>query len=376
MRSRIPAIARKEALHIARDWRTLSMAFVLPCLLILLFSYAITFDIKDIKMAVSDCDNTKASRELIEKFSANGYFKLVGAVPNPEQLNFFLDSGQAQMTIYIPNGYAKALERNEEQSVQVIFDGSESNTATIAENYVNTIFAEMNFGFIERALVKNGISAGGIPPINADVRVWFNPELKSTNTIVTGLIGAVMMIVAALLTSLTVVRERETGSLEGLIATPVRKYEILTGKMLPYLGISLIDCLVVTFIGMYLFGVPFHGNLVMFAICALIFSAAGLSMGMLISVFAKNQLFANQLAILSTVLPSIMLSGFMFPIKSMPGWIQVITYLVPARYFITICRGILLKDQPVQDIYGPVMFLVLFTFIFMALSVRLFRKKI
>lgn len=376
MNSRIPAIARKETLHILRDWRTLAMAFALPVILILLFGYAITFDIREIKLAVADMDQTSLSRDLVRRFTSSGYFKLVATPPHPDRLADLLDRNIAQIGLVIPEDYAVNVERLEGDTVQVIIDGSESNTATIAEGYVNSIFASLNIELVQGVLSRYGLPSQGIPPIDGQVRVWFNQQLESTNTIVPGLIAVIMMIIAAMLTSLTVVRERELGSLEGLIVTPVRKHEIIAGKMLPYLAISLIDCALIAVIGMAVFGVPFAGSVSLFLVTSLIFAISGLSIGLLASVVAGNQFLANQIVILSTLLPSIMLSGFMFPIKAMPEWVQALSYAVPARYFIKITRGIMLKDQAPIDMLRPTLFLVAFSVILLALAVRRFHKKL
>lgn len=376
MKTRIPAMARKEFLHVVRDWRTLGIAFALPIVLILLFGYAITFDIRDLKLAVADEDGTEASRALVQRFTSSGYFRPVYTGTDAGALNGMLDSGEAQIAMVIPLGFAKSLDRREDAKVQVLFDGSESNTATIAAGYVDAIFAGLNLDLVREALAYQGIPAGGIPPIDPRLRVWFNPELESTNTIVPGLIGAIMMIIAAMLTSLTVVREREFGSLEGLIATPARKHEILVGKMLPYLVIALADCLMVAMVGVVVFGVPFAGSLPLFAGTALIFALAGLAIGLLASVIAGNQFLANQIVILTTLLPSMLLSGFMFPIKSMPGWVQAVTYLVPARYFITICKGIMLKAQPAESLVRPTLFLVGFSTLLLVVAIGRFKKKL
>ena len=376
MRTRIPAIARKELLHILRDWRTLSMAFVLPTVLILIFGYAITFDIRDLRMAVADEDGSRESRAFIERFAASRYFRIVARLAHAEALPGLLDDGTAQIALAIPKGFAEKIERWEGDSVQVLFDGSESNTATIAAGYVDTIFARRNISAVRDLLERAGLPSAGIPPIDSRVRVWFNPELDSTETIVPGLVAVIMMVVAALLTSLTVVRERELGSLEGLIATPVRKHEILLGKMLPYLLIALSDCVIVTLLGVVVFEVPFSGSIVLFLATALVFAVAGLSIGMFASVAASSQLLANQIVVLTTMLPSMLLSGFLFPVKSMPEWVQAVTYAVPARYFITICRGILLKAQPAVDLVRPTLFLLLFGTVLLSLAITRFRKKL
>ncbi|MEW6442926.1 MAG: ABC transporter permease [bacterium] len=376
MRTRIPAIARKELLHVLRDWRTLSMAFVLPTVLILLFGYAITFDIRDLRLAVADQDGTPESRSLVEKFSASRYFQVVARVPSAELLPRLLDTGEAQIALALPQGYADDLERGGGAAVQVLFDGSESNTATISSGYVDTIVANLNVASVKEALARAGLPPGGIPPVDPRVRVWFNPDLESTKTIVPGLVAVIMMVVAALLTSLTVVRERELGTLEGLIATPVRKHEILIGKMLPYLLIALLDCVAVTLLGVVIFDVPFAGSALLFLAAAFVFAVAGLSIGLLASVVAGNQLLANQIVMLTTMLPSMLLSGFLFPIKSMPQWVQAITYAVPARYFVTICRGILLKAQPVEELVRPILLLVVFGTVLLGLAITRFRKKL
>jgi ABC-2 type transport system permease protein len=359
-----------------RDWRTLLIAFVLPVIMILLFGYAITFDIRDLKLAVTDEDRTRASRALIERFTGSRYFKLVASPSDPMDLLALLDSGEAQIALSIPKDYGRNIGRGEGETVQVLLDGSESNTATIAAGYVEAILSGLNLSTVTQVLSRGGVPSQGIPPVDMQIRVWFNPELNSTYTIVPGLIAVIMMMIAALLTSLTVVRERELGSLEGLIATPARKHEIIIGKMIPYLAITLIDCFMVAIMGVVVFHVPFAGSLCLFAGTALVFAVAGLSIGLLASVVASNQVVANQIVILSTMLPSIMLSGFMFPIKSMPEWVQVFTFAVPARYFVTICRGIMLKAQPAVNLMRPTFLLVIFGTLLLSLAVVRFKKKL
>jgi ABC-2 type transport system permease protein len=344
--------------------------------MILLFGFAITFDIRDLKLAVTDEDQTRASRALIEKFTGSKYFRLVATPSNPKDLVALLDSGEAQIALSIPKDYGRNIERWEGDTVQVLLDGSESNTATIAAGYVEAILAGLNISTVKRVLSQGGVPSQGIPPVDMQIRVWFNPELNSTHTIVPGLIAVIMVLIAALLTSLTVVREREFGSLEGLIATPVRKHEIVIGKMLPYLVLTLIDCMIVAIMGVVVFDVPFAGSLRLFAGTALVFAVAGLSIGLFASVVSSSQLLANQIVILTTMLPSILLSGFMFPIKSMPEWVQVFTYAVPARYFITICRGVMLKAQPAESLVRPTVFLVVFGTVLLSLAVARFRKKL
>jgi ABC-2 type transport system permease protein len=376
MRSRIPAIAHKELLHIVRDWRTLAMAFGLPLIMLFIFSYAITFDVRNLLLAVADADNSSFSRALRDRFVAGGCFLLVAQARDPRELEGLLESGAAQVLVVIPRGFARALELNQPAPVQVIIDGSENNTASIADGYIQSIIQTANLELIGERLTQNGVSGAGFPPIAADARVWFNPELRSTNTIVPGLISMILTVVAALLTSLTVVRERESGSLESLIATPVRRHEIIIGKMIPYLVISMFDCFLIAGAGHYVAGVPFNGSIVLYTLASFAFSLACLAIGLMASVVATNQLFANQVVMMTTQLPSMILSGFMFPIKAMPDWVQLATYAVPSRYFITITRGLMLKNQPAAAIAGPALLLLGFGAALIVLAVASFRKKI
>ncbi len=373
MRTRIPAIARKETLHILRDRRTLLMAFVFPLVLLVLFGYAVTFDIKHIRLAVADDDKTPASRELISRLTSSGYFRVAAYTDDPGELPGILDRGEARIALVIPVNYGERLSRAEAQHLQVLYDGSDNNTATIASGYMDAVFTGLNIELLGPRLKSAGRS---LPPVEGRPRIRFNPELESTYTIVTGLIGLIMMVISALLTSLTIVREREQGSLEGLCATPVRKYELLTGKLIPYFMIAMIDCLLVAGAGVFIFHVPFLGSLLLFLLVTGVFSFAGLSVGLLASIVSTSQLLALQIVILTTLLPSFLLSGFMFPVSSMPGWVQAITYAVPARYFIRMCRGIMLQGQNLRHVATPLAFLCGFCAVLFMLSVLRFSKKV
>jgi len=376
MKSRIPAIARKETLHILRDWRPLAMAFAMPMLLILLFGYAITFDIKNLKLAVADEDNSAASRALIEKFASSLYFVVTVRAGSAAELPACLEDGRAQVALAIPRDFGKNLGAGRGDRVQVLIDGSESNTAGIGAGYLNNIINSYNMERVTELLARLGLPAAGVPPIDPAIRIWFNPLLESSTTIVPGLIGAIIVVVSALLTCLTVVRERENGSLEGLFATPVRKREILIGKMLPYLAIAMIDTALVAFVGVVIFGVAFNGSVALFFAVALVFTFVGLGIGLMASVLSPNQLLANQLVILITMLPSFLLSGFMFPIKSMPGWVQAVTYAVPARFFIQVSRGIMLKAQTWNDVRGATLVLLAIAVVVSLRAFTAFKKKL
>ncbi|MDP8256816.1 MAG: ABC transporter permease [Candidatus Alcyoniella australis] len=376
MRSRIPAVARKETLHVMRDWRTLAMAFALPMAMILLFGYGISFDIRDVKLAVADEDCTSLSRELVQSFSSSGYFKITATPTNAAELNAVLESNRAQVALAIPEGFARELEAGRGQTIQLLVDGAESNTANIASSYVEAIVNQFNTELILELMQRRGVRNQAVPPMAAQVRVWFNPLVDSATTIVPGLIAVIIIMISSMLTSLTIVREREQGSLESLFATPVRRHEVVIGKMLPYLAIVMIDCLVAAGVGVAVFNVPFNGSLTLFVLTSLVFTFAGLSIGMMASVVSSNQLLANQIVILTTMLPSLLISGFMFPLESTPRWIQMLSYVVPARYFVEICRGIMLKAQPWTELAGPTLLLLLVGLFFFSQAMLRFKKKL
>jgi ABC-2 type transport system permease protein len=376
MKTRVWAIAHKELLHIVRDWRTLALAFVQPMLLNLLFGYAITFDIKHLKLAVADEDRTYASRELVRRFTASDYFRLTHDAPSTTMLPRYVENGDAQIALGIPKDFAKTLEKGNSVDLQVIIDGAESNTAEIASAYVDAILSGYNVDRIKDLMGSRGLNPDDMPPVDAQVRVWFNPTVDSPTTIVPGLIAVIMIVMTAMLSGLTIVRERELGSLESLFATPVRRGEILIGKMLPFLAIAMMDCVLVAVIGIVAFNVPFRGSPIAFGVTALVFSFTGLAIGIFASVISSTQVLANQIVVLSTMLPSMMLSGFMVPIESMPWWVQNITRIFPARYFVQICRGVLLKAQPWPALVAPTAYLLAVGAVFFTIAVTRFRKKL
>lgn len=377
MKTRVFAIAHKEALHILRDWRTMAMSFALPLVMVILFGYAITFDIREITLAIRDADNSPASRALVERFVSSGYFTKVGTASSEAALGRYLDEGRAKIALSIPEDYSRLLARGEPPSVAVLVDGSESNTANIAAGYVDMILTQQTLDASLQALSAWGVGQTvAMPPVELRPRFWYNPELRSQNYIIPGLIATIMMVMTALLTSLTVVRERERGSLEQLISTPVRPWEVLIGKLIPYFVIGVIDSIMIACVGVFVMGVPFVGSVLLFLLGTAVFALAGLGIGLQISTAAKNQVVAMQMAILSSMLPSFLLSGFMFAIKSMPGWVQVITYLVPARYFLVILRGIFLKDADLLMLAPQMAFLVALATIMLTASLKRFKKKI
>ena len=300
---RIKAVTKKELLQIWRDPLSLAMAFMMPVMLLFIFGYAITLDVNNLKTVVYDLDKSSASRELIEAFSSSGYFTVVGNVNQQKEIDRYLDTGQAFVVISIPKDFSEKMKTGRDTSLQVIVDGSDSNTATIALGYISAI--------TERYSLRT--RGGSITPlIDPRVRVWYNPELKSRNFIIPGLIAIIMAVITALLTSLTIAREWERGTMEQLIATPIKTPELILGKLIPYFFIGFIDVIFSVLLAVFLFEVPLRGGPLLLMLLSSIFLFGGLSLGILISTVAKSQLVSSQISMLATFLPAFLLSGFMF----------------------------------------------------------------
>ncbi len=367
--ARLLAIARKEVIQLRRDPRSLGMAFGMPALLILLFGYVISFDVKDIRMAVLDQDRTTASRLLVEAFTSSGYFSVHGGPARPGDLDGLLQRGAVRLVLVVPPGFARDLAAGRPAPVQALVDGGDANTAAIALNYARGVVT----AFSSRAVLRGPTLA---PPVTAESRVWYNEELKSSNMIVPGLVAMVMMVVAAMLTSLTVAREWERGTMEQLAATPVHRVEVILGKLLPYLGIGLVDVAVAVLMGMFVFGVPFRGNPVWLFGTTVFFLLGSLGLGMFISAAAKSQVLATQVGLIATLLPSLLLSGLIFDIASMPFALRLVTHLVPARYFIVVTRGIFLKGVGPEVLWLQGAGMIAFAAAGLTLAVHAFRKEI
>ena len=366
--TRLGAIARKEVLQLRRDLRSLILAFLLPLILTGVFGAAISLDVQDIPFAVLDRDRSPDSRELVEAFTATGYFRLLGELDRPEEADRLLRRGKARMVLSIPPDYSRDLASGRTAEVQALVDGSDANTATIAINYADAIIA----GVAGRA--GGQVRLG--PGIQPEARVWYNEALESARSVVPGLVGVIMAIIAAMLTALTIAREWERGTMEQLAATPVRRVEVVLGKLLPYVAIGLIDMALVTVLGVLVFDVPLRGNVLLLALIALIFIIGMLSFGILLSAGLKSQLLATQVALMSTYLPTFLLSGFIFAIASMPAVLRGISYIVPARYFVVVTRGIFLKDVGLAVLWPQVLGLVIYALVAFTLAVRAYRKEL
>ncbi len=371
---RVKAVTKKEFIQIWRDPRSLALGIAIPAILVILFGYALSLDIDHVPMVVWNQDGSKASVDFLLGFKNSKYFSINAYYDNEHDIERDINYGRAMIGMVIPKDFSHYLNSRTKAPVQVILDGSDSNTATIALSYVNSVVYTYNVSVLKKLLQRSGA-----PPINTldfRPRIWFNQDFESKNFIVPGLIAIIMMIIAALLTSLTVAREWERGTMEQLISTPVRPAELIIGKFLPYFAIGLFDLALAVLMGRFVFMVPLRGNIFLLFILSSIFLTGALALGIYISIVARNQLMASQMALLISFLPTFLLSGFTYEIFNMPKVVQAITYLVPARYFIVILRGIYLKGVGIADLWGESLCLLLFTYITTGAAIKKFKKKI
>lgn len=363
---RVRALATKEVFHILRDPYSLYLGLGMPVMLLILMGAGISFDLDKIPLAVVDRDQTTASRALVQAFVADNTFKLAAEIHDEEEAERLFRAGVASAALIIPVDFSQNLDRGQQVPVQFLVDGVDGNSAGQILTKGDTIALGVN--------LKEGM---GQPPRLA-ARTWtrYNPSGKSSLYLVPGLAAYVLALGSVLLTALTVAREWERGSMEQLFATPVGRLEIVIGKLLPYLAMGIVQFLTVLVAGAWAFGLPLRGDFVLLAFCALLFLIAMLGQGLLISVVTRNQMVATQLAMMSTMLPTMMLSGFLLPIENMPLVIRALSNLLPARHMVTILRGILLKDNGLSELWVDVLALALYAFAMIALSTRRFQRRL
>ena len=372
---RTRAIARKEFLHILRDPRSLIMALALPLLMILLFGYALTLDVDRIPTLVYDMDNSPESRELISHFDGSRYFRVNGVTDNYTIVEKKIDRDECMLCITIPRDYSRELNSGRAPQVQIIFDGSDSNTASIALGYAQSILE--TFGQTIRTETQD--RRGGMrmnPPMSGRLRVWYNSDLKSKNYIIPGLIALILMIIGALMTSLTLSREWEMGTMEQLLSTPLRPAEIALGKMSAYFALGIIDMTLTVVIGVLIFQVPMRGSYLFLALTGSLFLIGALLWGILLSALSRSQLMAYQIAMLTSFLPAFLLSGFVFAIENMPLPIQVVTYLFPTRYFVTVLKGIFLRGVGMEILYLEVLLLTAYAALIFLFTTKKISRKV
>lgn len=372
---RLLAVSRKEFLHVRRDPRSLGLGIAIPVVLLLLFGYVLTLDVDRVPLAIWDRCATTESRELVSRFEGSRYFHVAMRAERYPEMEEAIDDGRVLAALVIPEDFAGRVRSDRSSTVQLLLDASDANTATIALGYADAVVSGYSADLEVRWAKAKGLQEVR-PPLAVHSRVWFNTDLESRNFIIPGLISVIMMIIAALLTSLTVAREWEQGTMEQLIATPVTATELILGKLLPYFVIGMLDLAVAVAMGKYLFHVPMRGSLPLLFGIAAVFLVGALSVGMLLSVATRSQLPASQMAMAFTFLPSYLLSGFVFSIDSMPRVVRAVTYLVPSRYFVKVIKGIYLKGVGLGTLAVDTAMLLVFGAAMVLAATRMFRKKL
>ncbi|MGD8699276.1 MAG: ABC transporter permease [Gemmatimonadales bacterium] len=367
--ARLLAMSRKEWIQLRRDPRSLIMGFVLPIFLILFFGYAISLDVKNIELAVLDESQSNASRALVERFESSGYFDIRARPASRREVDRLLEAGKVRLALVIPPDFSRKLTVRNGAPVSILLDGSDANTATIAQSYAQAIVARYSIELTTQGRHR-------VLPVTAESRVWYNETLESRNMIVPGLVAVIMSIIAAMLTALTIAREWERGTMEQLAATPVHRLEVVIGKLIPYIGIGLFDVALAIVAGLLVFDVPLRGNILLLTALTLLFLVGALSFGMFISAAVKSQVLATQVALQTTYLPALLLSGFLFSISTMPLALQAVTYVVPARYYVTVTKGIFLKGVGPGVLWIEALAMVIFATAGIALAIRSFKKEL
>ncbi len=367
------AVIKKEFIQIGRDPRSLFMLIFFPAFLLLFFGYVLSFDVRNVTLGVLDLDSTERSRELTLTLTGGEYFKLETMFMNRDNLDAALDDGTVMVALVIPEGFAKALERGETAPVQGFIDGSDGRKAAIVQGYLQAYTTAYGQRIVADWALRMGKKIS--LPITPEGRIWYNPELKSSLFLIAGLIVFILMITGTISTALSVVRERERGTMEQLLVSPLSAVTVIIGKTLPYLAIAGVSTVIILLVGNLAFDVVIKGSMLLLAAAALLFVLAALGQGILISTITSSQQVAFFVAALSSMLPSLLLSGFIFPISGMPPVIQAVTVVVPAKYFVELLRGIMMRGAGFETGMYDLLALALFsTFMIVVSAVRL--KKV
>jgi ABC-2 type transport system permease protein len=373
--TRFLAVAKKEVVQILRDSRSLIIVLIMPVILVLLFGYGVNLDLRGLPVYVYDRDGSQQSQDLLKRFQASAYFNLVRVVNDYPALARALDDGHAKMGIVVPWDFSRRLYDGRPAQVQVLVDGTDDNTANVLIGYSQAVVQGYS-SEIQLNWLRNRGQLVQPAPVSVQTRTWYNENLESSAFIVPGVLALVMSVIGAFLTSLTIAREWERGTMEQLISTPVTPLEIMLGKLVPYFAIGMFDVIVCALMAIYWFDVPFRGSFLTLLVSSAMFMVVVLSLGFFISVIAKNQLAASQIALLVTFLPAFLLSGFLYSIEQMPQVLQWITRILPARYYVSVLKKIFLKGTPTALLYADLIPLTVFTLVLALLAIRAFHKKL
>ncbi len=372
---RLLAVARKEVLHIVRDARSLGIVVIMPVTLMLLFGYGVNLDLKGMPIYVYDQEGSQQSQNLLKDFQASEYFHVARVVNNYSALARALDDGSAKMAIVIPWNFSQRLNSGGDVPVQALVDATDDNTANVLIGYADAV-VEGDSAQIQLDWLRRRGLAAEPAPISVQTRTWFNENLESSAFIIPGVLALVMSVIGAFLTSLTIAREWERGSMEQLISTPVTAMEIMLGKLAPYFVIGMFDVGVCAFLAIAWFKVPFRGSFLTLTLASALFMIVVLALGFLISVLAKNQFAASQIALLVTFLPAFLLSGFLFAIEQMPPVLQWITRILPARYYVSVLKKIFLKGTHTAMLSPDLLPLAVFAVLLTIVATRSFHKRL
>jgi len=373
--TRVKSVGWKEMIQISRDPRSLIIVLLMPVVLTLLFGYGVSLDLKHLPIYVLDRDGTQASQDLLKRFQASDYFNVVKVAGDYGELERALDGGKARMAIVVPPRFAEMLHAGGPVKIQALVDASDDNTANVMIGYAQGVIRGYSASLQVAWARRNGQLAAQMP-LSVEPRTWFNEDLESRAFIVPGVLALVMSVIGAFLTSLTIAREWERGSMEQLISTPVTPLEIMVGKLLPYFVVGMLAAAICAVIGIVWLGVPFRGSVISLIISTALFLVAVLCLGFFISVVAKSQLAASQIALLAAFLPAFLLSGFLFSIDQMPVVIQLVTRIIPARYYTTLLKAIFLKGSPAAELYPQLLPLALIALVLTMVATRAFHKRL
>jgi len=373
--TRLLAIARKEVVQILRDARSLIIVVLMPVVLVLLFGYGVSLDLKGLPVYVLDQDGSQQSQDLLKHFQASEYFHVARVVNGYAELTRAIDDGHAKMGIVIPWDFSQRLRDGRPVEIQALVDGSDDNSANVMIGYSEAVVQGYSAQMQIEWLHERGVS---IQPaaMNVEMRTWYNEDLESSAFIIPGVLALVMSVIGAFLTSLTIAREWERGTMEQLISTPVTAMEIMLGKLAPYFVLGMFDTIISALIAIYWFQVPFRGSWITLMVASAMFMVVVLSLGFFISVLAKSQFAASQIALLITFLPAFLLSGFLFSIEQMPIALQWITRILPARYYVSVLKNIFLKGTPMAMLYADLIPLVVFTLVLATVATHSFHKRL
>lgn len=373
--TRFFAVAKKEILQVLRDSRSLIIVLIMPVILVLLFGYGVNLDLKHLPIYVYDRDGSQQSQDLLKRFQASDYFEIERVVNNYADLTHAIDDGRATMGIVIPWDFSQRLRDGGPAEVQALVDGTDDNTANVVIGYAQAVVQGYSSD-IQLDWLRDRGQIAQPAPVNVETRTWYNEDLESSAFIIPGVLALVMSVIGAFLTSLTIAREWERGTMEQLISTPVTPLEIMFGKLVPYFAIGMIDVIVCAVIALYWFHVPFRGSFMTLWFSSALFMIVVLSMGFFISVIAKNQLAASQIALLATFLPAFLLSGFLYAIEQMPVALQWFTRILPARYYVSLIKKIFLKGSPAALLYADLVPLAIFALVLALLATHSFQKRL